>query len=187
MVADALEVGDDVRREDHGHAGLRDDLHHRLQELAPRERVERGDRLVEQQQLGPLRERERERDLRLLAAGELADLLPEREPELLDARVRERVVPGRVELAAERQRLGDREALVERMVLRDEADARQHRPAPPRVAGDRTRRISPADGLLSPTASCRSVVLPAPFGPTSAVTEPAGTSSVQSRSAQFAP
>ena len=36
------------------------------------------------EQLRPLRERERERDLRLLAAGELADLLVERQPELLD-------------------------------------------------------------------------------------------------------
>ena len=65
--------------------GLGDGLHHRLQELAPRERVERGDRLVEQQQLRPLRERERERDLRLLPARELPDLLAERQPELLDA------------------------------------------------------------------------------------------------------
>ena len=53
---------------------LGDGLHHRLQELAPGERVERGDRLVEHEQLGPLGERERERDLGLLAARELADL-----------------------------------------------------------------------------------------------------------------
>ena len=60
---------------------LRDRLHHRLQELAAGERVERGDRLVEHQQLRSLRERERERDLRLLAARELADLLAERQAE----------------------------------------------------------------------------------------------------------
>jgi hypothetical protein len=46
---------------------------------------------------------------------------------------------------------------------------------------------SPALGRVSPTASCSSVVLPAPLGPTSAVTEPSGTSIVQSRSAHFDP
>ena len=85
VIADPLEVGDDVRGEDHRHAGLGDGLHHRLQELAAGERVERGDRLVEQEQLRPLGERERERDLRLLAARELPDLLAERQAELLDA------------------------------------------------------------------------------------------------------
>ena len=85
--------------------GLGDGLHHRLQELAPGERIERGDRLVEQQQLRPLGERERERDLRLLAARELADLLVERQAERLDPLGAQRVVPARVELAAELQRL----------------------------------------------------------------------------------
>src|SRR5690349_14595344 len=42
----------------------------------------------------------------------------------------------------------------------------------------------PADGSARPTARFSSVVLPAPFGPTSAVTCPAGTFTVHSRSAQ---
>ena len=56
VVADPFEVGDDVRGEHDRHARLGDGLHHRLEELAAGERVERGDRLVEQQQLGPLGE-----------------------------------------------------------------------------------------------------------------------------------
>jgi hypothetical protein len=44
--------------------------------------------------------------------------------------------------------------------------------------------ISPVVWLISPTASCKSVVLPAPFGPIRATTRPAGMASVQSRSAQ---
>jgi len=37
------------------------------------------------------------------------------------------VVPARVELAPEAEHLLDRESAVERMLLRDEADPRQHR------------------------------------------------------------
>jgi hypothetical protein len=47
-VADAFEVGDDVRREDDRQLAFRDDLHHRLHELAACKRIERGDGLIEQ-------------------------------------------------------------------------------------------------------------------------------------------
>src|SRR5215472_6973408 len=43
---------------------------------------------------------------------------------------------------------------------------------------------APADGIDRPTDTLSSVVLPAPFGPTSAATRPAGISRVHSRSAQ---
>ena len=136
VIADPFEVGDDVRGEDHRHAGVGDDLHHRLQELPPRERVERGDGLVEQQELRPLRERERERHLGLLPAGELSDLLAGREAEQLDAPDGDLLVPARIELATELQRLADGEALVQRVILGDEADPRQDGP------GLRTRRAA---------------------------------------------
>src|SRR5216684_2845410 len=60
---------------------------------------------------------------------------------------------------------------------------------PSSAAGDPAGRppstvTLPADGSARPTARFSSVVLPAPFGPTSAVTCPAGTASVHSRSAQ---
>ena len=91
MVADALEVGDDVRREDHGQAGLADGLHERVEELAPGQRVERGHRLVEQQQLRALGQRDGQRDLRALAAREPADRVIERQVEpLAGARARAR-------------------------------------------------------------------------------------------------
>ena len=81
---------------------------------------------------------------------------------------------------------GDREAAVERVVLRDEADARQHAPASRSGSWPSTRTV-PALGRPRPTASCSSVVLPAPFGPTSAVTDPGSSSSEQSCSAQREP
>ena len=63
---------------------------------------------------------------------------------------------------------------------------------PSSAAGDPARRppstvTAPADGAVRPTARFSSVLLPAPFGPTSAVTRPAGISSVHSRRAQVPP
>ena len=45
----------------------------------------------------------------------------------------------------------------------------------------------PVVGAARPTRSRRSVVLPAPLGPTSAVTRPSGTRKVQSWRAQLTP
>ncbi|GAA0944142.1 hypothetical protein GCM10009558_059120 [Virgisporangium aurantiacum] len=53
------------------------------------------------------------------------------------------------------------------------------------VVGDSPNTSTDPDvGVSSPTDNRSSVVFPAPFGPTSAVTEPAGRSRVQSRRAQ---
>ncbi len=72
------------------------------------------------------------------------------------------------------------------MVLRDEADPREERVRI--VAGLVSEHAQLAVvGLLRPTARFSSVVFPAPFGPTSAVTDPAGISSVQSLSAHVDP
>ena len=71
VVADPLEVGDEMGGENDAHAVLGDDLHQAAQEVAPGDRVEARDRLVEDQQLGPLRDRQRQRQLGSLAAGEL--------------------------------------------------------------------------------------------------------------------
>ena len=56
--------------------GLGDAVHQELQELAPRERVEPRERLVEQHEPRPLAEGEREREPGALAGGERADLRP---------------------------------------------------------------------------------------------------------------
>ena len=125
VIADALELGDDVRRQDDGDPFVDDDLHHRVQELTAGERVERCHRFVEQQQLWPLGERKRQRDLSLLAAGELSHLLLRGQAETFDAGRGQALVPVRVELAPVPQRLGDRQVSVQRMVLGDEAEPRQ--------------------------------------------------------------
>ena len=125
VVADPLEVGDDVRGQQHADLVLGDRLHQHLQELASGQRVEAGDRLVEDQQLGSLREPEGQRELGALAAGELAGLLARVEAEAVDPATGGGVVPARVEVGAEAQVVGDREPGVRRGVLGDEADLGQ--------------------------------------------------------------
>ena len=100
VVADPLEVGDQVRGQHDAELVLGDGLHQVLQELAPGQRVEARDRLVEDQQLGPLGEAEGQRELGALAAGELAGLLARVEAEPLDPARGQRVVPARVEPGA---------------------------------------------------------------------------------------
>ena len=63
---------------------LGDRLHQVLEELAPGQRIERRDRLVEDQQLGPLGQPERERELRALTAGQLARTLLRIKPQPLN-------------------------------------------------------------------------------------------------------
>ena len=125
-VADALEVGDDVRREHDADAGLGDRLDDGVQKLAPRQRVERGDGLVEQQQLRSFGQREGQRNLGLLSARERPEWLVERKTELVDASRCERVVPVRIQLSSQPQRLADPETAWEGMVLSDEAHTRQY-------------------------------------------------------------
>jgi hypothetical protein len=74
----AFQVFDQVGGEHHGHPGLGHFLHQHLHELAAGQRVKVGDWLVEQEDLGPLAQREREGGLRLLPAREPADSLVER-------------------------------------------------------------------------------------------------------------
>src|SRR5207248_927715 len=79
---------------------------------------------------GPFRERKRQRDLRLLAAGEGVDPLVERDPQPFEPLSREVAVPARVQPFAGFEHLGEAEATIERMVLGDEADTRQHKRRP---------------------------------------------------------
>ncbi len=136
-VTHALELRDDVRREHHGEPLLGHGLHQRLQELAARKRIERGHRLVEHEQLGPFGQGERERDLRLLAPGKPADLLTERDAEPGQPRPREVVVPPGVQLPAQLEHLRELEPAIERMVLCDESDTREHEPVVERAATNR--------------------------------------------------
>ena len=70
-------------------------LHQVLEELPAGERVEAGDRLVEQQQLGSLGDAQGERELGALAAGEPAGALRRVEAEPLDAIAGQGGVPAR--------------------------------------------------------------------------------------------
>ena len=70
VVADALDVGDDVRRDDDGRTELGDPVHQQLQQLAGGERIEARERLVEQDEPRPLAQREREREPGALAGRE---------------------------------------------------------------------------------------------------------------------
>ena len=95
VVAGALDVGDEVRGQHDAELLLGDRLHQVLQELPAGQRVEGGDRLVEQQQLGPFGDAEGERELGALAAGQPAGALLRVEPEPLDPLVGQRGRPSR--------------------------------------------------------------------------------------------
>ena len=97
MVADSLQVGDQVGGQHDADTVDGDDLHEFLQELPARKRVERGDRLVQDQQLRPLRHGERQRELRALPAGQRAGALAEVKSELLDPAGGEGRVPRGIE------------------------------------------------------------------------------------------
>lgn len=68
VVADPLQVGDQVRGEDDGGAVLGDVFHEPLEELASGQRVQGGDGFVQDQQFRALGDGERQRDLGPLTA-----------------------------------------------------------------------------------------------------------------------
>src|SRR6185312_13759822 len=98
VIANALEVRDEVRGQHNADALLGDHLHEVLEEFAPGEWVERGDGLVEDEQLRPLRDCQGERELRALTPGQFPCPLVGVEPELRYARLAEFAVPARVEV-----------------------------------------------------------------------------------------
>ena len=71
--------------EHHADPVLGDHLHEHLEELAPGQGVQAGHRLVEEEELGPLGDGQREGQLGPLAAGERSRPLAGVEIELLDA------------------------------------------------------------------------------------------------------
>jgi len=68
VVADALQLGDDVRGQQHGEAVGGDRVHQRAQKVAAGQRIQVGHGLVQDQQPGTLGQRQRQRDLGLLAS-----------------------------------------------------------------------------------------------------------------------
>lgn len=113
VIADGFEVGDHVRGQQHGDPVFGDGGHHRGHEGAARDRVEVGQRLVQHQQRGALGQRQRQRDLGLLAAGQGAGAPAQRDAELFQPPLGGRPVPAEVESASHPQQVGDREAPVQ--------------------------------------------------------------------------
>ena len=146
----------------------------RAQELPSRERIQAGD--GSSSPTAPaLRQRQRERDLRRA---------PREPPARRRARCRAAQPHARQPHPTRSQR-AHATAVTTRSrysgVPADEPDLR----ARDSRAGAPTRGRAPL-GREHPTASCSRVVLPAPFGPTSAATAPPGRESEQSRSAHAA-
>ena len=156
-------VGDEQRRE----SELAQQLAQLAAHLGLRVRVERGERLVEQQHLRVARERAGERDALALAAGELVGL-----------RVRERVDVQALEQLVDARRAAVGDVLRTLMcgksayswktsptdaVLRREVDPRSLENQVLVAERDRAPR-----GSVSPAIARSTVDLPAPDGPTSA-------------------
>ena len=164
-------------------------------QLLAHPRVERAERLVEQQHARLQRQRARQRDALALAAGELRRVAAAEAVELDQveqlARPASRICAfgGRSPAAdaqAEGDVLEDGHVAEQGVVLEHEADAalagRQRR-----STSSPSKRTAPASGTSSPAMMRSSVVLPEPDGPSSATSSPAGTSRLTSSSAVNAP
>ena len=183
VVAHPLQVGDQVRGQQDGEAarGVRHARGQRGEEVSPCQRVERRDRLVEQQHPRQLGQRQRQRHLGALAAGQRAHALVKRNAQLRQPGPYQRGVPARVHVRPDADVILGGEPRVQRNLLGEKPDLGQERRIL-RGAPPRTEAVPPV-GLASPASSRSSVVLPAPFGPTSADTRPSGTVTVHSVSA----
>ena len=112
-----------------------------VQEVATGQRVQAGHRLVQDQQLGALRDGQGERELGPLSPGQPPGTLVGVEAELGDAALGETAIPVRVEPAAEPQVVADRQAGVRRRVLGDEPDPGELRRA---LRGPRAEHLDAA-------------------------------------------
>ncbi len=132
--------------------------------------VEAVERLVEEQQLRPADECLRDQEPLLLAAGELADRAARQTPRLRRAESSRRSaghgVPAGECPSATRRARGARGR------RRERASPRRMRGA---AAGSRRRHRTvalPVRSGSNPSSTCRSVDLPAPFGPSTATNSP---------------
>ena len=133
-VAGLLDVGDHVRAEERGRPGRPDGVDQHVEELAARERVERGQRLVEQQDRCPRPEGDREAHLRLLPAGQLVGARVEGDVELVQPPQRVAAVEPGPPACGERQVVRDGQLAVQRGGLRDVPHPAERLGAvPPRV------------------------------------------------------
>ena len=125
VVAHPLEVGDEMRRQDHGHGRLGDGVDQGGEELSAGEGIEAGQWFVEQQQLWTLGQRQAQRHLGALTARQPVDAPVERHAHLLEAVPTERHVEVGVEPVAHREQLVGGEVPIQRSILGHEPDAGQ--------------------------------------------------------------
>ena len=140
-VAGPLDLTQDVRREERG-ASLRDDLANELEEGLLDQRVEPGRRLVEDQQVGPVLERDDQAHLLLVALGVLPEAAGWVEVEAGDEVGLVARVDAASEVAEVLDRLGAREPVEERELAGEVAD--------PPMDGDRVRRRLDAEDQRAP-------------------------------------
>ena len=150
-----------------------------------RARVERGQRLVEQQQARPHQQRAADRDALALAAGKLAGPPVEQMADVEHARrcascaaahhARAAACGGRSRDCCRTVEVRKQPALLEHVA--DAAAVRRHVDAPRGVEQHRRRRARCGrdPGVTSPAIMLTIEVLPAPDGPNSAVTPPAAS------------
>ncbi len=125
VVADPLQVADEMGRQDDGRGRLGDGVDHGGEELPAGEWVEAGEGFVEEQQAWPLGKREAQRHLGALAARKPVDAPVEWHADLRQAFPAEGDVEVAVELVAHREQLAGGEVPVQRGVLGNEADTWQ--------------------------------------------------------------
>ena len=110
-----------MRRQHHRQVLLGDGLHQVLQELPPGQRVQAGHRLIQEQQLRPLGDRQGQRELGPLPAGQLPGLLAGIQVQPVDPAAGQLFVPARVEARAQPEVIGDRQPGVDRRILGQES------------------------------------------------------------------
>ena len=133
-VARLLDVGDDMRRQEGGRTIGADGINEHVKELAAGQRVQAGQRLVEQEHRCPHAERERQPDLCLLTARQLLCPRRERDVEIVEP------APGHGHVEPGPERIGQGNVLVDgqlpvqRRRLRHVADPADRRaPVTPRI------------------------------------------------------
>ena len=152
--------------------------------------VERRGRLVEHEQPRPVQRRAHDADERPLPGRQLG---AHRVGEVLDAEALEPVVDravrigDAVELAVELQVLAHAHALGEREVAGREPDVLGGRGCAGARGRSRRSSTAPASGATTPRIMSSVVVLPAPFGPSSATRSPACTTRSTPSTARVAP
>ena len=145
MIADPLQVGDEMRGQYDGDPVLGHDLHEHLEEFAPGQWVQTGNGFVEKQEIGPLGDGEGEGELGPLAPGQGPDPLTRVEVESLDACRGHRLVPGGIQQRPHAEMLGHGQPGIGGRVLSDEPDTGQLQRIGGRGAaehGERARRRS---------------------------------------------